>query len=235
MLNSSFFVGKAEAWGMKQLSLTFGAQVQIYFCTTLDSILVLGAVLAWGSLKERTFQKAGDGWRWKVGCGINRSQAFSLYLNHVQFLMPTSDSKDPGQVWMFLSWPCLWWSSGLSFSPTFDHLWRRAAVGQWLPFSIFLRGHHSPWGGAMLCCSHMAWLDQYHGQCSEASLTLDHPCSRFCEKGHCKTGLHSNSSVCDETNIYKDGLLSCLHGQDRELGPLVPILFLAGRWPRTEE
>ena len=92
---------------MKQLSLTFGAQVQIYFCTTLDFILVLGAVLAWGSLKERTFQKAGDGWRWKVGCGINRSQAFSLYLNHVQFLMPTSDSKDPGQVWVFLSWPCL--------------------------------------------------------------------------------------------------------------------------------
>ena len=40
------FVGKAEAWGMKQLSLTFGAQVQICFCTTLDSILVLGAVLA---------------------------------------------------------------------------------------------------------------------------------------------------------------------------------------------
>ena len=101
------FIGKAEAWGMKQLSLTFGAQVQIYFCTTLDFILVLGAVLAWGSLKERTFQKAGDGWRWKVGWGINRSHAFSLYLNHVQLLMPTSDSKDPGQVWVFLSWPCL--------------------------------------------------------------------------------------------------------------------------------
>ena len=46
MLNSSFFVGKAEAWGMKQLSLTFGAQVQICLCTTLDSMLVLGAVLA---------------------------------------------------------------------------------------------------------------------------------------------------------------------------------------------
>lgn len=40
------FVGKAEAWGMKQLSLTFGGQVQICFCTTLDSMLVLGAVLA---------------------------------------------------------------------------------------------------------------------------------------------------------------------------------------------
>ena len=41
-----FFVGKAEAWGMKQLSLTFGAEVQICFCTTLDSMLVLGVVLA---------------------------------------------------------------------------------------------------------------------------------------------------------------------------------------------
>ena len=40
------FFGKAEAWGMKQLSLISGAQVQICFCTTLDSMLVLGAVLA---------------------------------------------------------------------------------------------------------------------------------------------------------------------------------------------
>ena len=66
MLNSSFFVGKAEAWGMKQLSLTFGAQVQICFCTTLGSMLVLGAMLAWGSLKKELFKKQvmDEGGRW---------------------------------------------------------------------------------------------------------------------------------------------------------------------------
>ena len=40
------FVGKAKAWGMKQLSLTSGAQVLICLFMTLDSMLVLGAVLA---------------------------------------------------------------------------------------------------------------------------------------------------------------------------------------------
>ena len=49
-----------------------------------------------------------------------------------------------------------WWSSALSFSPTFEHLWRRTAVGQWLPFSIFLRGHRSPWGR---CFAAATWRD----------------------------------------------------------------------------
>ena len=42
---------------MKQLSLTFGAQVQIRFCTTLDSMLAHGAVLSLGSLKEKKLLK----------------------------------------------------------------------------------------------------------------------------------------------------------------------------------
>ena len=49
-----------------------------------------------------------------------------------------------------------WWSSALSFSPTFEHLWRRAAVGPWILFSVFLRGHRSPWGR---CFAAATWRD----------------------------------------------------------------------------
>ena len=45
----------------------------------------------------------------KVEGGMRNKQISGIfrYLNHVQLLMPTSDPKDPGQVWVFLSWPCL--------------------------------------------------------------------------------------------------------------------------------
>ena len=148
--------------------------------------------------------------------------------------MPTSDPKDPGQVWVFLSRPCL--SGEAQPCLSLPHL---SISGE---EQLWDSGYHSafssgatvlPGGRCSAAATWRDWTSNVH-----RVLRLPPPWTimqQILWEGALQTGLHSDSSVCDETNVYKDGLLSCLPGQDRELGPLVPFLSLAGRWPRAEE
>lgn len=141
-------------------------------------------------------------WWMKVGCRVNRSQAFPLYLNHIQLLLPRSDSGDPvqGVDVSFMTLP-FWWSSALSFFPHLVISGEEQVLdsGCHLAFSLGANALLQPcrviepvtWG--------MSW-------------GFTHPQGGMCNRLWWEGSLQdwaAQQFFCTWCDVYKHGLLSC--------------------------
>ena len=231
MLNSSLFVGKAKTWGIETavLNVWSSSSDPFLYNSRLHACPRCCAVFR-KFKRKKTFKKADDAWKWQVGCGVNRSQAFLFSLVTSTSWCPDQTPETQARGVSFTTFP-FWWSSALSSFPTFEHLWRRAGSGKVAAVQRFPQGADAfpqPRGVTRM----VTWT------VSRASPTLRGLCSRLWWEGPLKDW-PAQWFFCMWWNIYKHELVSCsLCGWDIELGPLVSIPSLTGReaqWRKSWE